>query len=132
MGNTWGSSVVILGPLLFNIYIWDMFFEAPSNIAFAGYVDDNTPYSYSSKMQTALNSLREAFEKLFQWFSANYLVANGDKYHLVTSSKIRFTYSYVRCHRFEWEKVKLLGINLRLILISTYMHCLQRPVTVMF
>ena len=31
----------ILGPLLFNIYICDMFFEAPENIDFAGYADDN-------------------------------------------------------------------------------------------
>ena len=33
----------IPGPLLFNIYICDMFFETPVNIDFAGYADDNTP-----------------------------------------------------------------------------------------
>ena len=33
----------ILGSLLFNIYICDMFFETPENIDFAGYADDNTP-----------------------------------------------------------------------------------------
>ena len=33
----------ILGPLLFNIYICDMFFETPENIDFNGYADDNTP-----------------------------------------------------------------------------------------
>ena len=47
----------ILGPLLFNICICDMFFEVPSNIAFAGYAGDHTPYTYSSKMHTVLNSL---------------------------------------------------------------------------
>ena len=40
----------ILGPLLFYIYISDMFFEIPENIHFAGYADDNTPYTYFSKL----------------------------------------------------------------------------------
>ena len=43
-----------------------MFFETLSNTAFAGYADDNTPYTYSSNMQ--LNNLQEAIEKQFQWF----------------------------------------------------------------
>ena len=33
----------ILEPLLFNIYILDMFFKNTENIDFAGYADDNTP-----------------------------------------------------------------------------------------
>ena len=37
----------ILGPFLFNIYICDMFFETLKNFDFAGYADNNTPYSYS-------------------------------------------------------------------------------------
>ena len=41
----------ILGPLLFNIYICDMFFKTQENIDFAGYADDNTPYTYSSKIE---------------------------------------------------------------------------------
>ena len=47
----------ILGSLLFNICICDMFFEVPSNIAFAENDDDHTPYTYFSKMYTVLNSL---------------------------------------------------------------------------
>ena len=41
-----------------------MFLEAQSNIVFAGYADDNTPYINSSKMKTVLNNLQEALEKL--------------------------------------------------------------------
>ena len=35
----------ILGPLLFYIYICDMFLETSGNIDFAGYADNNTPYT---------------------------------------------------------------------------------------
>ena len=56
-----------------------MFFKEPNNIPFAGCPHDNTPYTYFSNMQTELNNLQEAKEKFFQWFSANYLVANADK-----------------------------------------------------
>ena len=64
-----------------------MFFEAPSNIAFAGYEDNNTHYTYPSNIQTVLNNDQEVLQELFQWFTANYLVANADKYHLLTSFK---------------------------------------------
>ena len=50
----------ILGPLLFNIYICDMFFETPENIDFAEYPDDNTPYTYSSKIEHVLTNLQSA------------------------------------------------------------------------
>ena len=58
----------ILGPLLFNIYIWDMFFETPENIDFAGYADDNTPYTYSSKIEHVLTNLQSASENPFPGF----------------------------------------------------------------
>ena len=99
----------ILRPLLFNIYICDVF-EAPRNIAFAGYADNNGPYTYSSGMQTVLNNLKEAIEKLFQWFSANYFLVNANKCHLLTSSK---TATYISDATVSNViRVKLLGLNL--------------------
>ena len=68
----------ILRPLLLNIYIYDMFFETPKNIDFAGYADDNTPYTYSSKIKHVLSNLQGASEILISWFSANHLVANAE------------------------------------------------------
>ena len=50
----------ILGPLLFNIYICDMFFETSENINFDGYEDDNTPYKYSSKIEHVPTNLQAA------------------------------------------------------------------------
>ena len=78
----------ILGPLLFDIYICEMFFETAKNIDFAGYADDNTPYICSPNIEEVLENLQGAFEQLFQWFSANHLVANAGKSHLLTCFKI--------------------------------------------
>ena len=53
------------------------FFETPANIDFAGYADDNTPYTYSSNIKNVLDNLQGVLEKMFQWFSTNNLVANA-------------------------------------------------------
>ena len=102
----------ILGPLLFNIYICDMFFETPKNIDFAGYADDNTPYTCSSNIDEVLENLQGALEQLFQWFSANHLVANAGKCHLLTSSKITNNIAISNTNVSSEQKAKLLGKNL--------------------
>ena len=41
-----------------------MFCETPVTIDFAGFADDNTPYTYSSNMENnVLDNLQEALEK---------------------------------------------------------------------
>ena len=65
-----------------------MFFEIPENIDFAGYADDNTSYTYSSKTEHVLTNLQGASENLFHWFSASHFVANAGKCHLLTSSNL--------------------------------------------
>ena len=77
----------VLGPLLFNIYICDIIFETPANIDFAGYADDNNPYTYSLNIENVLDNLQGALENMFYWFSTNHVVANPGKCHLLTSSK---------------------------------------------
>ena len=54
-----------------------MFFEKAKNIDFARYADDNTPYTCSSNIEEVLENLQGALEQLFQWFSANHVVANA-------------------------------------------------------
>ena len=63
-----------------------MFFETPKNIDFAGYADANTPirqYTFPSNIEEVLENLQGALEELFQRFSANHLVANARKCHLL-------------------------------------------------
>ena len=53
----------VLGPLLFNIYIYDMFFQTPANIDFAGYADDNTPYTFSSNIKKCARQSTRSIRK---------------------------------------------------------------------
>ena len=98
--------------LLFNTYICDMFFETPKSIESAGYADDNSPYICSSNIEKVLENLQVALEQLFQWFSTNHLVANAEKWHLLTSSKITNNIAISNTNVSSEQKVKLLGINL--------------------
>ena len=110
----------ILGPLLFSIYICDLFFETPGNIDFTGYADDNTPYTYSSKIEHVLSNLQGASEKLFSWFSANHLVANAGKCNLFTSSNLPVDICITNTKISNVDGVKLLRVNFKdLILIIT-------------
>ena len=75
----------ILGPLLFNIFMCDLFFIV-NEIDFASYADDNTPFVSGDRLDDVLVLLENASLKLFDWFSDNQMKANPDKCHLLTSS----------------------------------------------
>ena len=74
----------ILGPLLFNIFICDLFLIV-NKVDLASYADDNTP-CYNKGVQEAINSLKEASGELFYWFANNQMKANPAKCHILTSS----------------------------------------------
>ena len=54
----------ILGPLLFNVYICDMFYDI-NDCDIASYVDHNTPYASSYNLDTVINRLEESTNNLF-------------------------------------------------------------------
>ena len=74
----------IIGPLLFNIYLNDLFmFCAKSN--FANYTDDNSPYSCNNDIEAVISQLENDSKILLNWVSCNGLNANPDKFHLILS-----------------------------------------------
>ena len=74
----------IIGPLLFNIYINDIFFFVnESNLT--NYADDNTPYSIESNVETLINNLVNDTSTLIKWFNDNYFKMNTDKCHLLVT-----------------------------------------------
>ena len=85
-GNTfWGTSGSMLGPILFNIFLSDLFLVV-QNVDFASYADDNTIYDTGDKIDEVIFSLQESSKKLFKWFPDNQIKTNEDKCHLIVST----------------------------------------------
>ena len=101
----------ILGPLLFNIYINDMFyFLTKSDIA--NYADDTTPFTVNKYMDSLLDVLENDTDTLINWFRENYLKLNADKCHLIVSNHSKDIVINVGGEVIECKKsVKLLGIT---------------------
>ena len=100
----------ILGPVLFNIYLTDLFlFAVESNIA--NYADDNSPYACKANTDLVITQLQEDSNNLLRWFSHNYLKANPDKFHLIlndTDDNISITLGQHEIHNSNNQK--LLGV----------------------
>ena len=75
----------ILGLLLFNIFLCDLFLIV-ENIDIASYADDNTAYTTGNSIEKVVQKLQNVAQTLFQWFSHNQMKANPDKCHLLCNS----------------------------------------------
>ena len=77
----------ILGPLLFNIFLGDLFFIL-NDVDIASYADDNTSYAYAiaDDINGVITSLEPTSKALFEWFENNLLKSNADKCNLLVSS----------------------------------------------
>ena len=100
----------ILGPLLFNIFLCDLFLIMKET-SFASYADDNTPYVTAENLDEVIKSLEKDSIKLFQWFSDNQMKANHDKCHLLVSGKNNVTMNASGFKIKNSECEKLLGIK---------------------
>ena len=74
----------ILGPLLFNIHMYDLFYFL-DNVGIANYADDTTLYTVKANNGSALNALETSSQKLFKWFKNIFMKANSDKSDLLLS-----------------------------------------------
>ena len=61
----------ILGPLLFNIFISDLFLFL-SNSHLSNYANDNTLYAFGNNLEEIKNTLHFDFDLVSKWFEENY------------------------------------------------------------
>ena len=102
----------ILEPLLFNIFLCDLFVEYENNY-FANYADDTNPYSVGSTTTEVSENLSGITEKLFTRFANNQMKANDDKCHLLLSSPDDSSMIQIENSTIKYFKVKkLLGIQI--------------------
>ena len=78
----------ILGPLLFNIFLCDLFFIMNA-VDFARYADDNTHFFVGNDLNEVIFQLQSASKTLFQWFDDNQVKANPDKCHFICGSNLK-------------------------------------------
>ena len=102
----------ILGPLIFNIFLCDLFLKDENNY-FENYGDDTTPYSVGSTTTEVLENLSGVTKKLFTWFANNQMKANDDKCHLLLSSPDDSALIQIENSTINYSKVKkLLGVHI--------------------
>ena len=71
----------VLGPLLFNIDIINLFYECEDSNT-ASYADDTTPYSCATDIPSLPLEVQASATKL-GWFKNNHLKANPGKFHIL-------------------------------------------------
>ena len=103
----------ILGPLLFKIYISELFLGTgdlgTGDLDIASYADDNITHFFSSKLVVALKKLRSYTIKTFEWFLNNRLKSNVGKCNLITSSTSPVEFQIENTLISSVTRVRLLG-----------------------
>ena len=102
----------ILGPLIFDIYINDIFYFVNEDTV-ANFADDNTPYTIQNNIETLLNNLQSDSHTLLMWFDNNFLTLNADKCKLlVTKHEDEVSITLDKEVTKGNKPVKLLGIKI--------------------
>ena len=101
----------ILGPLLFIIFINDIFlFTKDAKIA--SYADDNTAYVIEDKTYNLLKTLETESSVILKWFRVNEMKSNDDKCHLIVANKNDVFITLGDEKITSTNSVELLGINI--------------------
>ena len=72
----------ILGPLLFIIYICNLFF-VNKDVNFSGYTDDTTPFITGMSFEKIIPELETILLDILQWLMKNNLKANTEIFYLL-------------------------------------------------
>ena len=77
---------LILSPLLFNIFINDIFYFI-QDAYICNFADDNSLYSIEDNLKEVKTILKKNFELLQGWFYENHMVLNPGKCHYLVINK---------------------------------------------
>ena len=103
----------ILGPLLFNILINEIFLVVEKS-GTCNSADDNTLYSHGSNLPLILNNLEHDMKNLLYWFKINSLKANPGKFQFMILGKkkhLKYSLKIGSITIKESDEVELLGIT---------------------
>ena len=105
----------ILGPVLFNVFINDIFHFVQDSTIY-NYADDNTLSYSDTNINTVVKTLENDSINLIDWFSKNLMNANPDKFQAIAigpkTNKHNLSFD-LKGNKFTFEEnVKLLGITL--------------------
>ena len=75
----------ILGPLLFNIFLANLFLVL-KEVTIANFTDNNTSFTSANNIDDLIDPLEKASSSLFKWFKDNLFKGNPDKCHLIVST----------------------------------------------
>ena len=101
----------ILGPLLFNLFMNDIFYFV-NDSKLANYADDTSTYTMRGSIFPFLHTLKTETSIVFKWFKINEMKSNSDKCHMIVAENehkpayISNTYIY-----FDKEKELLQNEN---------------------
>ena len=72
----------LLAPLLFNIYINDLFMFV-KDAQICNYADDTMIYACDTNIESVIITLESDALEIAEWFPNNFMKLNGDKCHLM-------------------------------------------------
>ena len=107
----------ILGTLLFNIFLCNLFFIMKET-NFSSYADDDTHYRTADTIEEVIDTIEEVIKSLerdstmlFKWFSDNQMKANISKCHLLVNKNDEVVINLGETEIKNSEYEKLLGIK---------------------
>ena len=99
----------ILGPLLFNILLNDMFYFL-KDTKMANYADDNTVYTSKDNINDLLNTLENETCIVIEWLRNNEMKPNNDKCHLIVCNHDQLSVRLDKEKIESTDSVELLGV----------------------
>ena len=103
----------VLGPLLFNIYLNDLFYQFIETEV-CNFADDTTSYACDTNLKNLIERLEIDSLSAILWFENNYMKLNESKCHFLISGNTNEHLLAKVGNALIWEssKEKLLGVNL--------------------